>query len=73
MTSFAGRVREEMARPRPPLQVRRALLELAARSLYAPAWLAGRLARGAVVVARFAWSATRLGLGDGYGGGPAQE
>ena len=62
------RVRAEVRGPRQPLQVRRAVLEAAARTVYIPAWLLGRLARAVVAAARFAWQAGQLGLADGYRG-----
>lgn len=68
MTALSERIRAEVRRPRQPLQLRRAALEVAVRLIYGPFWLAGWLARGAVAAGRFSWQAARLGAGDGYRG-----
>jgi hypothetical protein len=67
MTILAERIQAEVRRPRQPLPVRTAVLQATAWVIYTPTWVLGRLARGVVVAARFAWAAGRVGISDGYG------
>lgn len=67
MVSLAERVAAEARRKREPLQIRRNLLEGAARLAWLPGWIAGRAFRVVATVAVFAWRAARLGFQDGFG------
>lgn len=70
--TLVERVEMEASRPREPLQVRAAVLTAAAGLVYAAAWSAGRLVRGVVAMARFAWAAARVGWADGYRKGASE-
>ncbi len=67
VTSLTGRIEELARRPRKPLELRRRLLEAAARVVWAPAWLIGRTARFLAVGVVFFWRAGALGVRDGFG------